>query len=208
MGMIGAFFGWEAVWPVIALGAFIGLAMHLVLALRRRPSAASAGPADAGEPPPGLRWGKLMILLAGGGVLVGLMVVAASMGVIGGIMRGTWYAVVGAGAAYYLSFLLPRRVPGGPLTQVWGLLGAAFGVAIGTAHWIGIVAGLALGGGAFAWALRRRVEASPETVEELSEQGYLPFGIGLSIAAVILAYSGGFERVREIVADVAIGLGV
>jgi leader peptidase (prepilin peptidase) / N-methyltransferase len=208
MGMIGAFFGWEAVWPVIALGAFIGLAMHLVLALRRRPSAVSGGPAEAGEAAPGLRWGKLMILLAGGGALVGLMVVAASMGAIGGLMRGACYAVVGAGAAYYLSFLLPRRVPGGPLTQVWGLVGAALGVAIGAVHWIGIVAGLALGGGAFAWASRRSVEASPETIEELSEQGYLPFGIGLSIAAVVLAYSGGFQRVREIFADVAIGLGV
>jgi hypothetical protein len=206
--MVGAFFGWESVWPVIALGALIGLVMHLVLALRRNPRAASAGPAEAGEPPPGLRWGKLMILLAGGVALVGLMVLAASLGVIGGIMRGAWYAVVGAGAAYYLSFLLPRRVPGGALTQVWGLLGAAAGIAVGTAPWIGIVAGLALGGGVFAWASRRKVEASPETIEELSAQGYLPFGIGLSIAAVILAYSGGFERVREIFADVAVGLGV
>ena len=208
MGMIGAFFGWESVWPVIALGALIGLVTHLVLALGRNPRAASAGPAEAVAPPPGLRWGKLMILLTGGVALLGLMVVAASLGVIGGIMRGAWYAVVGAGAAYYLSFLLPSRVPGGALTQVWGLLGAAAGVAIGTAHWIGVVAGLALAGGVFAWASGRKVEASPETIEELGAQGYLPFGIGLSIAAVILAYSGGFERVREIFADVAIGLGV
>ncbi len=207
MGMIGAFFGWESVWPVIALGAFIGLVMHLVMSLRRRVPA-SAEPGDAGQPGPGLRWGKLMILLAGGVVLVGLMVGAASMGVIGGIMRGVWYAVVGAGAAYYLSFFLPRRMADGPLTQVWGLLGAALGVAIGTGHWIGIFAGLALGVGAFAWASRQMVEASPETIEELSQQGYLPFGIGLSIAAVLLAYTGGFERVREIFADVAIGFGV
>jgi leader peptidase (prepilin peptidase)/N-methyltransferase len=208
MGMIGAFFGWESVWPVIALGAFIGLVMHLVLTLRRRAPAVSADQAVESEPPRGLRWGKLVILLAGGVVLIGLMVAAASLGVIGGIVRGIWYAVVGAGAAYYLSFLLPRRLPDGQLTQVWGLLGAGLGLVIGTRHWIGIVAGLVLGGGAFAWASRRRVEASPETIEGLSEQGYLPFGIGLSIAAVLLAYSGGFERVREIFADVAIGLGV
>jgi leader peptidase (prepilin peptidase)/N-methyltransferase len=207
-GMIGAFVGWESVWPVIALGAFIGLVMHLVLTLRRRAPAVSADQAVESEPPRGLRWGKLVILLAGGVVLIGLMVAAASLGVIGGIVRGIWYAVVGAGAAYYLSFLLPRRLPDGQLTQVWGLLGAGLGLVIGTRHWIGIVAGLVLGGGAFAWASRRRVEASPETIEGLSEQGYLPFGIGLSIAAVLLAYSGGFERVREIFADVAIGLGV
>jgi leader peptidase (prepilin peptidase)/N-methyltransferase len=208
MGMIGAFFGWESVWPVIALGAFIGLVMHLVLTLRRRAPAVSADQAVESEPPRGLRWGKLVILLAGGVVLIGLMVAAASLGVIGGIVRGIWSAVVGAGAASYLSFLLPRRLPDGQLTQVWGLLGAGLGLVIGTRHWIGIVAGLVLGGGAFAWASRRRVEASPETIEGLSEQGYLPFGIGLSIAAVLLAYSGGFERVREIFADVAIGLGV
>jgi leader peptidase (prepilin peptidase) / N-methyltransferase len=208
MGMVGAFFGWESVWPVIALGAFIGLVMHLVMSLRRRAPAVTAGPAEGGEPPPGLRWGMLMILLAGGVALIGLMVLAASLGVIGGIMRGGWYAVVGAGAAYYLSFLLPKRIADGPLTQAWGLLGAALGVAIGTMHWIGIVAGLAVGGGAFVWASRQKVEASPATIEELGEQGYLPFGIGLSIAAVLLAYSGGFERVREIFADVATGLGV
>jgi leader peptidase (prepilin peptidase)/N-methyltransferase len=203
MGMVGAFFGWESVWPVLALGALIGLALHLGMTLRRR------APTEPAEPaPPGLRWGRLMLLLAGGIVLVGLMVAAASAAVLGGVLRAIFYAVVGAGAAYYLSFLLPKRVPGGPITQVWGLLGAALGIAIGTAHWIGIMAGLALGGGALAWASRRTVEASPVTIEELGEQGYLPFGIGLSIAAVVLAYSGWFARAREIVADLAIGLGV
>ena len=75
------------------------------------------------------------------------------------------------------------------MTQVWGLLGAGVGIAIGTAHWIGVLAGLALGGGALAWASRRTVAASPATTEELSAQGYLPFGVGLSIAAVVLAYT-------------------
>ncbi len=149
-----------------------------------------------------------MLLLAGGLVLAGLLVGAATVGLIGGVLRAVFHAVVGAGAAYYLSFLLPRRMPGGPVTQVWGLLGAALGIAIGTAHWIGILAGLALGAVALTWASRQTVEASPATIEELGEQGYLPFGIGLSVAAVVLAYSGGVERVREIFADIAIGLGV
>jgi leader peptidase (prepilin peptidase)/N-methyltransferase len=205
MGMVGAFFGWESVGPVLALGAFVGLVLHLVLTLRPRGLAAPTSP---GVPPPGLRWGKLLLLLAGGLVLAGLLVAAASAGLIGGVLRAVFHAVVGAGAAYYLSFLLPRRMPGGPVTQVWGLLGAALGIAIGTAHWIGILAGLALGAVALTWASRQTVEASPATVEELGEQGYLPFGIGLSVAAVVLAYSGGVERVREIFADIAIGLGV
>ena len=205
MGMVGAFFGWESIWPVLALGAFIGILLHLLASLRRVPPV----PEDGGaEPPQTLRWGKLARLLAGGLVLVALMGGAARAGVIGGILRGTFHAVLGAGAAYYVSFALPKRMLGGPLTQVWGLLGAGAGIAIGSAHWSGILAGLALGGVALAWASRQTVTASPASTEELSAQGYLPFGVGLSIAAVVLAYSGGLERVREIFAEVGPGLGL
>ena len=205
MGMIGAFFGWEAVWPVVALGAFISIVLHVAAALRRRaPEVEDTG----GAPAPGLRWGKVIQLLAGGLVLGGLMGVAARAGVVGWILRAGFYAVVGAGAAYYVSFLLPRRMPAGSLTQVWGLVGAAIGVAIGTAHWAGLLAALAVGGGALAWASRRTVTASPATTDELSAHGYLPFGVGLSIAAALLAFTGGFERVREIFAEIAPGLGL
>jgi leader peptidase (prepilin peptidase)/N-methyltransferase len=205
MGMIGAFFGWEAVWPVIALGALISLVLHVAAALRR---SAPAEDGSNGEPAPALRWGKLLQLLAGGLVLVGLMGVAARAGVVGWMLRAAFYAVVGAGAAYYVSFLLPKRMPGGPVTQVWGLLGAALGIAIGTAHWIGLLTALGLGGGALAWASRRTVMASPESTDELSAHGYLPFGVGLSIAAVLLAFTGGFERVRVVFAEIAPGLGL
>jgi leader peptidase (prepilin peptidase)/N-methyltransferase len=205
MGMIGAFFGWESVWPVLAVGAFVGLVLHLPAALRGHPP---GDPGGSDEPPPGIRWGKLLKLLAGGLVLGGLMGVAARAGVIGGILRGIFYAVVGAGAAYYLSFLLSRRLSDSPVTQVWGLLGAAVGIAAGTARWAGILAGLALGGGALAWASRHEVEASPATNDELSAHGYLPFGVGLSIAAVVLAFTGGIERVREVFAEIAPGLGL
>jgi hypothetical protein len=203
--MIGAFFGWEAVWPVIALGALISLVLHVAAALRR---SAPAEDGSNGEPAPALRWGKLLQLLAGGLVLVGLMGVAARAGVVGWMLRAAFYAVVGAGAAYYVSFLLPKRMPGGPVTQVWGLLGAALGIAIGTAHWIGLLTALGLGGGALAWASRRTVMASPESTDELSAHGYLPFGVGLSIAAVLLAFTGGFERVRVVFAEIAPGLGL
>jgi len=116
--------------------------------------------------------------------------------------------MLGAGAAYYVSFFLPKRMLRGALTQVWGLVGAAIGVAIGTAHWMGILAGLALGGGALLLASRQTVTASPASTDELSAQGYLPFGVGLSIAAVLLAFTGGFERVREIFLEIAPGLGL
>ncbi|MBA3316666.1 MAG: prepilin peptidase [Gemmatimonadales bacterium] len=204
MGMVGAFFGWQAVWPVLALGAFIGIVLHLAVTLRRRAPAEQQS-ADA---PPGLRWGRLIRLLAGGLALGVLMGVTARMGVLGGVLRAIFYAVVGAGAAYYASFFLPRRTLGGPLTQVWGLIGAGVGIAVGTGGWAGIFGGLALGGGALAWASRQTVTASPASTDELSAHGYLPFGVGLSLAAAVLAFSGGFERVREIFVEIAPGLGL
>jgi leader peptidase (prepilin peptidase)/N-methyltransferase len=205
MGMIGAFFGWESVWPVLALGAFISIVLHVLAMLRRSPPAEQAA---VEESPAGLRWGKLFKLLAGGVVLGGLMGVAALAGVIGGILRGLSYAVLGAGAAYYVSFLLPRRVLDGSLTQVWGLIGAGIGIAIGTARWMGVLGGLALGGGALVWASRQTVTASPASTDELSAQGYLPFGVGLSMAAGLLGFTGGIERVREILLEIAPGLGL
>jgi len=172
MGMIGAFFGWESVWPVLALGAFIGVVLHVPVALRRRaPPEQGAGD----EPGAGLRWGQLFKLLAAGLVLVALMGVAVRVGVIGGMLRTAFYAVLGAGAAYYASFLLPKRMLDSSLAQVWGLIGAGIGIAIGTARWMGILGGLALGGGALAWASRRMVTGSPAGTDELSAQGYLPF---------------------------------
>jgi len=205
MGMVGAFFGWESVWPVLALGAFIGIVLHVAASLRRSmPAEQEAGD----EPRPGLRWGMLFKLLAGGLVLAVLLGVAAREGAIGGILRVAFYAVLGAGAAYYVSFLLPKRMLGGPLTQVWGLIGAGVGIAVGMAGWRGILGGLVLAGSALAWASRRTVTASPENVEELSAHGYLPFGVGLSIAAVLLAFTGGIERVREIFLEIAPGLGL
>ena len=169
---------------------------------------APAEQAAGDEPGPGLRWGKLFKLLAGGLVLGGLMGVAARAGVIGGMLRAIFYAVLGAGAAYYVVLPPAEADAGGSLTQVWGLIGAAIGIAIGTARWMGILGGLALGGGALAWASRQTVTASPASTDELSAQGYLPFGVGLSIAAVLLAFTGGIERVREIFLEIAPGLGL
>jgi leader peptidase (prepilin peptidase) / N-methyltransferase len=205
MGMIGAFFGWESVWPVLALGAFVSIVLHVPAMLRR------SAPAEQGageEPRPALRWGKMLKLLAAGLVLGGLMGLAAQGGVIGGILRAGFVAVLGAGAAYYVSFLMPKRLLDSSLTQVWGLIGAGVGIAVGTARWVGILGGLALGGGALAWASRQTVTVSPAGTDELSAQGYLPFGVGLSIAAALLAFTGGLDRVREVFVEIAPGLGL
>ena len=209
MGMVGAFFGWESVWPVLALGAFVGIVLHVAASLRRTPPPEqTAADGTAPPPAPAFRWGRLLVLITAGLALGGLMGVAVGAGVIGSVLRGLFHGILGAGAAYYLSFIVPKRLLDGATAQVWGLLGAAAGIVIGSEHWTGLMAGLALGAGALALARRRTVAASPESTEELSAHGYLPFGVGLSIAAILLGFTGGFERVREIFAEIAPGLGL
>lgn len=209
MGMVGAFFGWESVWPVLALGAFVGIVLHVAASVRRSPPAEfNAGDATAPSAEPAIRWRRLLVLLGAGLALGALLGVAVRAGVIGGVLRGLFHGVLGAGAAYYLSFVLPKRLLHGAMAQVWGLLGAAVGIVIGSADRAGVLGGLALGAGALALAGRRTVAASPESTEELSAHGYLPFGVGLSIAAILLGFTGGFERVREIFAGIAPGLGL
>ena len=203
---------------VTGLVAFVGIVLHVAASLRHRaPSAPSAGddPRDqpvgdegAQPPAPGLRWGRVFVLIAAGLALGGLMGIAMRMGVIGGVLTGMFHGILGAGVAYYLSFLVPQRVLHGPIAQVWGLLGAAAGLVIGSPHWTVLLVGIALAAGAIALARRRMVEASPASTEELSAHGYLPFGVGLSIAAILLGFTGGFERARQVFAEIAPGLGL
>ena len=59
------------------------------------------------------------------------------------------------------------------------------------------------------WGVRRvEVAASPDSAEELSSGGYIPFGVGLALAAGLLAYTGGPERMRQIFAELAPALGI
>jgi leader peptidase (prepilin peptidase)/N-methyltransferase len=207
MGMVGAFFGWESVWPVLALGAFVGIVLHVGASLRPGNAEETTATED-GAAEPGFQWSRLLVLILAGLVLCGILVLTARAGVIGVALRAIFHATLGAGVAYYLSFVMPRHVIQGAVGQVWGLLGAAAGIAIGSGHWIGLLAGLALAAGALALARSRTVDASPETTEELSAHGYLPFGVGLSVAAILLGFTGGFERVREVFAEIGPGLGL
>jgi leader peptidase (prepilin peptidase)/N-methyltransferase len=207
MGMVGAFFGWEAVLPVVALGAVISLVLYFIAALRPRPAAADTG-GEAGEPAT-LQWGKVLKLLAGGIGLVIAMGWALQAGMFPPLLAALFHAVLGAGAAYYLSFAVPERLAVGRWPRVRGLLGAAAGMALGGAGaWPPIGAAAVLAAVALAWAGSGETEASPETTEELSAGGYLPFGVGLALAAGLLAYAGGFDRIRQTFAELAPALGL
>lgn len=207
MGMVGAFFGWEGVLPVIALGACISVVLYAAAALRPRrgpPGTEAAGGTDA----PGLRWGKLLQLLAAGTGLLLLLGLALRSGSVPVILTALFHAVAGAGAAYYVGFAVPERLASGAWARVRGLLGAGIGIAVGGG---GAPAALGIGAGvsvaALALAGRGEPAASPETNEDLAAGGYLPFGVGLAIAAGVLGYAGGFERVRQTLAELAPTLG-
>ncbi len=209
MGMVGAFFGWEIVLPVVALGAVISLLLYVVSVMLQRPAASAREAAEGDTKEPGMRWRKVLVLLGGGAGLLALMLLALQAGLLGPMLLAAFQGTLGGGAAYYASFLLPERALGGRWPRVLGLLGAAAGVAIGAGlSPLRLAAGLAIGAAAL-WAVRGvQVAASPETTEELSSGGYIPFGVGLALAAGVLAFTGGPERMRRAFAELAPALGL
>lgn len=195
MGMVGAFYGWEAVLPVVGAGAAISVVLYVLGSLRAgaAPAAENEGREAAG---PLLRWGMLLKLLLAGSVLIALMVVAVRARVFGGVLQAAFDGTAAAGLVYYVSFLAPASLEG-RWVRVAGLLGAAFGVALGSGlDPVRIAAGVVLAAGALWLARRVTVAESPATADALSAGGYLPFGVGLSLAAGILALADAFPGIR------------
>jgi leader peptidase (prepilin peptidase) / N-methyltransferase len=203
MGMIGAFLGWEAILPVLLVGAVISTLIYLLAMLRRGSGSTQLSlDVDVADPhPDGFRWGMVMRLFAVGLVPILLLAGAIGLNVIGEVMTGLFHGLLGAGLAYYGSFLLPERAEG-PWVRVRGLLGASLGIALGSGLVLSrLIAGLALAI-AVIWYLRQsRVMPSPETTEGLEAEGYLPFGVGLAIAAGVVQLSGAMPLVREVVLE-------
>jgi Flp pilus assembly protein protease CpaA len=209
MGMVGAFFGWQVVLPVVAFGAVISLLLYGLAVALPRPRAAAPGEVETGEQQPGMQWGKVLTLLLGGFVLLGLLTWSLRAGVVGPVLLTLFHGVLGAGAAYYLSFLVPERLLAGGWAGVVGLLGAAAGIAVGDGFSPNRLVAAVLLAAVAVWGVRRvEVTASPETAEELSSGGYIPFGVGLALAAGMLAYTGGPERMRQLFAELAPALGI
>ncbi|HEX6434959.1 MAG TPA: prepilin peptidase [Gemmatimonadales bacterium] len=207
MGMIGAFLGWEGILPVLLIGAGISTFLFLVRALlpRRPPMQTELDLAlDTldGPTPRRFRWEMVARLFAAGTVPILLLAGAAGLGMMGQALTTIFDALLGAGVAYYAAFLLPDKVSAQEWARVRGLLGAACGVALGA----GLSAPRLLLGvllaAAVLWHVRRvRLIASPETAEGLQSEGYLPFGVGLAIAAALLTFSGAMPVVRDIVLE-------
>jgi leader peptidase (prepilin peptidase)/N-methyltransferase len=209
MGMVGAFCGWEAVLPVIGAGAAISVVLYAAASVRSlRPGRQSpAGATSLPEAGPSLRLGMLMKLLAGGAVLLAGLVVAMQLGTFVNLIRAVFDGVVGAGVIYYASLLAPAGLHGRWI-RVAGLLGAAAGVAVGGGlSPIHVAAGAVLAAASLWYARGASVTASPETTEELSAQGYLPFGVGLSLAAGVLELAGAYPGIRVAAAGYLQGIG-
>lgn len=210
MGMIGAFLGWEAVLPVLLVGAVVSTFLFLIAALlRRRVSSAPVqteldflSDPTVGPALKGFRWGMVLRLFAAGTVPIVLLAGAAGLGWTGQAVEGISNGLLAAGLAYYGSFILPARMSAHRWLQVRGLLAAAIGVAVGAGLslprlFIGFLLAAAV-----LWHVRRvHLIASPETAEGLQSEGYLPFGVGLAAAAGLLLFSGAMPVVRDIMLE-------
>jgi leader peptidase (prepilin peptidase)/N-methyltransferase len=198
MGLVGSYFGWEAVLPVLILGAGISLVLHLIATARPGPAAPSTEPNEA----PGFRWAMVARLLGGGAVLMAGMVVAIRAGILGQALHAMFHGLLAAGVIYYASFLLPQRALHWRWLRVAGLVGTSLGIAFGGGFAPPrIVTGLLLGLGILWYSNRIEPVETPVTSEGLSAEGYIPFGVGLAIAAGLLAFSGIYPVVESFLAD-------
>jgi leader peptidase (prepilin peptidase) / N-methyltransferase len=203
MGMIGAFLGWEAIVPVLLLGAIISTVLFLLAAVwsrRSPPIMPIAGDAEGAES--GFRWGLVLRLLLAGAVPLLFLALAIATRQLNEVLNALFQGLLGAGLAYYLGLLLPRRMAGKAWVRVIGLVGAGITVAAGAGLSIprltfGVIIVIAA-----LWSARRAtLIASPPTAEGLQSQGYLPFGVGLTAAAGFLLFSGSMPLVRQMMEE-------
>ena len=211
MGMVGAFFGWEAVPAVVLIGAAVSILLHLVAATARSargrgraavpPGAANDLPASAGP-----RWGQVLKLFAGGLLLIVMAGVAVRTGAWPTFLRAAFFAAIGAGVAYYLSLLVPARFEGARWLDARGAVGAAAGIVVAAPRSL-LAIGVAVIIGFSALFLRRPPVLAPDATEDLTGEGYIPFGVGLAVAGIILAYSGELAQIHLMLTSAAAGLG-
>jgi Flp pilus assembly protein protease CpaA len=203
MGMIGAFFGWFSIPAVLFLGAAISIVLHLVLEMVRR-QRAFAAKTRTDHSPGSLRPGMLLRLLVPGLAFCALIVMAVSKGFLFDILMLTAHGVLGSGVTYYALLLLPSRLATVRALQFAGILGAGLGVIIGSSSsWGRLAIGVVILAGA-TWLKRAATIASaPATDQDLQKAGYLPYGVGLSVAAIILTFTNGHSKIQELIGEYA-----
>lgn len=198
MGLIGAFLGWEAIVPVLLVGATVSTVLSLVATAWPRREPMPVGRAE----PRSFRWRMVARLFLLGAIPMLAIAVSIQFGAAGEVLDSVFYALLGAGLAYYASFLLPESVAQQPWVRVRGLIAAAAGIALSDGLFSPrLIVGLVLGLLVFWYARQIRLAETPETTEGLKVHGYLPFGVGLAIAAGLLEFSGTFPLVKEMVTE-------
>ena len=228
MGMIGAFLGWEAILPVLLIGAVVSTVIFLVTAIWLRQGELEevgeslprpeSGVGEVGQSgavgvaeltgiggvrtieSQGFRWSLVGRLLAAGALPILLLGGALALGIAGPVLSAVFHGLLGAGVAYYASFLLPASAGDQSWLRVRGLLAGTVAIAVGAGFSpTRIVVALLLAITAVWFARHIRLAPSPETTEGLQAQGYLPFGVGLAAAAALLQFSGAMPLVRDVV---------
>jgi leader peptidase (prepilin peptidase)/N-methyltransferase len=204
MGMLGAFFGWELVLLTLLAGSVISVilfALSQLFVTSPREPARATPPSDS----QGLRWGMLGRLLLGGLILLGLVLVVMRLGGLAEALHMLFVGVTGAGVAYYVTFLAPGRIRTSSIARVRGHVGAAIAIGSSLRPWAIAISVVVLVG-VFVWSRGMRIEDAPESTDALIETGYLPFGVGLAIAAAASLLWGGPNVARELVSAVTAGL--
>jgi leader peptidase (prepilin peptidase) / N-methyltransferase len=206
MGMVGAFLGWEAILPVLLIGAVISTVLFLFVAIwSRQPAAAtpemSESVSDVQSNDPGFRWRMVLRLMLVGAVPLVLLGVALGTGTLGEALNALFQGLIAAGLAYYLGLLLPARVAEQSWVRVMGLIAAGFAIALGNPSVPRVLVGSILALAGLWYARRMALIASPATAEGLQSQGYLPFGVGLAAAAGLILLTGSMPLVRQVIAE-------